>query len=123
MSLKKIVVTISAIILFIYPSMNQSVRAEEMKYTGRSSHMMTLQDAASLTKIYRINVESNAMLISYFGKDIIAKVLAQPGCDQVHVYYGMNKDGKSLFMLFGVDKKGNEMLASLLPTCLKCHVD
>jgi hypothetical protein len=123
MSLKKIVFGISTIVLFIYPSMNQSVRAEEIKFTDRSSHLMTLQDAVNLTKIYRINVESNAMLVSYFGKDAVGKALAQPGCVKVHVYYGKNKDGKAMFIIYGVDRSGNETIASLVPTpCPKCGV-
>jgi hypothetical protein len=125
MSTRKIITTILilsifTIALFIYPSMNQSVRAEQIKFSGQKNQMMTLQDAASLTKTYRINTESTAMLIQYFGKDIIEKALAQPGRVKVHVYYGKNQDGKSGFMIFGVDKKGNETIASIVPVCPKC---
>jgi hypothetical protein len=126
MSTRKIITTILilsifAIALFIYPSMNQSVRAEQIKFSGHNNQMMTLQDVTSLTKIYRINTESTAMLIQYFGKDAVEKALAQPGCVKVHVYYGKNQDGKSGFMIFGVDNKGNETIASLIPTCLGCN--
>ena len=128
MSIKRIVVTVSILsifvfALFIYPSMNQSVRAEQIMFSGQKNQMMTLQDAASLTKVYRINTESTAALIQYFGKDAIGKALAQPGCVKVHVYYGKNHQVKSGFIIFGVDKKGNETFASLVITpCPKCGV-
>ena len=127
MSTRKIITTILilsifTIALFIYPSMNQSVRAEQIKFSGQKNQMMTLQDAASLTKIYRINTESTAVLIQYFGKDVIEKALAHPGCVKVHAYYGKNQDGKSGFMIFGVDKKGNETIASMVPACPKCGI-
>jgi len=125
MSTRKIITTILilsifAITLFIYPSMNQSVRAEQIKFSGHKNQMMTLQDAASLTKIYRINTESNAMLVSYFGKDAVEKALAQPGCVQVHAYYGKNQESKSGFLIFGADKKGYETIAMFVPTCTGC---
>ena len=105
MSLKKIVVTISilsiiVIALFIYPSMNQSVRAEQIKYSGHEKQVMTLQDATTLTKVYRFNTESTAILIQYFGKEVVEKALALPGSVKVHVYYGKNQDGKSGFLIF-----------------------
>jgi hypothetical protein len=116
------ILSVLVIALFIYPSMNQSVRAEQIKVTGRTNQMLPLQDAASMTKLYRINTESHAMLINYFGKDAVGRALAQPGCVQVHVFYGKNKDGMSGYILFGVDKKGNETIASIVPSCPKCGI-
>jgi hypothetical protein len=123
MSIRHIVVIISFLIIsttIILPSMSTSIRAEETKITNRSSHIMTLQDAASLTKLYRINTESTAMLVQYFGKDAVDKALTQPGCVQVRVYYGKGQEGKSGYLIYGVDKKGNEMIASLIPVCPAC---
>jgi hypothetical protein len=112
MSIKNIFTVLSilfifAFVLVIYPSMNQSARAEQTKFKG----------ASNLTKIFRINIESTAMLIHYFGKAPVDKALMQPGCVIVHVYYGKNKDGKAGYLFFGVDKTGNETLASIVPNC------
>jgi hypothetical protein len=58
MSIKKIVVTISilsifAIALFIYPSMNQSVRAEQVNFAGYKNQSISFQEAKSLINTFQ----------------------------------------------------------------------
>jgi hypothetical protein len=125
MSVKNIFTVLSALLVFvfvlvIYPSMNQSVYAEQTKFSGNKNQLMSLQDATNLTKTYRINIESTDLLVHYFGKTNIDKALMQPGCVKVHVYYGKYQDGKTGYLIFGVDKKGNETLAAIPPYCPSC---
>jgi hypothetical protein len=41
------------------------------------------------------------------GKEIMAKMLAQPGCDGISVYPALNEAGKPTLVFAGVDAKGS----------------
>jgi len=108
MSIKKIAVTISivtmlVIALFIYPSINQSVNANQSNST-----------TVGLDNAYLITAESNSLLNHYFAKDV-EKTLKQPGCAGVRMYYGKQNNGSNKLMIIGVDKSGKTMM-SLVPT-------
>jgi len=119
MSLKKIVVTVSilslfAIALFIYPSMNQSVRAEQVNFAGYRNQSISFQDALGLIKTYERIAASDAVIAQYFGKDIVDKILAQPGCVGVRMYYGKHANGKAGVLLIGVDQYGKDIVTGVL---------
>ena len=119
MSIKKIVVTISilsiiAIALFIYPSMNQSVRAEQVNFAGYKNQSISFQEAKGLLKTYERIAISDAVIAQYFGKDIVDKILAQPGCVGVRMYYGKHANGKPGVIFVGVDIKGNDIVSTVL---------
>jgi hypothetical protein len=119
MSSKKIVVTISilsifAIALFIYPSMNQSVRAEQVNSAGYKNQIISIQEAKGLLKTYDRITASDAVIAQYFGKDIVDKILAQPGCIRVRMYYGKHTNGKPGMIIMGVDKSGKDMVTGVL---------
>ena len=44
------------------------------------------------------------------GRNIIEKMLAQPGCVGLHFRYALNEQGQKTFVYVGVDAKGKEML-------------
>jgi ABC-type dipeptide/oligopeptide/nickel transport system permease subunit len=119
MYIKKIVVTVSilsiiAIALFIYPSMNQSVRAEQVNFTGYKNQSISFQEAKGLLKTYERIVASDAVIAQYFGKEIVDKILAQPGCVGVRMYYGKHANGKPGVLIIGVDKYGKDMVTGVL---------
>jgi hypothetical protein len=119
MSTKKIFVTVAilsifAIALFIYPSMNQSVRAEQVNFSGYKNQSISFQEAKGLIKTYERIAASDAVIAQYFGKDIVDKVLAQPGCVGVRMYYGKHANGKPGVIFVGVDKYGKDMVPVVL---------
>jgi len=119
MSIKKIVVTVSAfsifvIALFLYPSMNQSVRAEQVNFSGYKNQSISFQEALGLLKTYERIVASDAVIAQYFGKDIVDKILAQPGCVGVRMYYDKHANGKPSVLIIGVDKYGKDMISGVL---------
>ena len=119
MSIKKIVVTvlilsIFAIALFIYPSMNQSVRAEQVNFAGYKNQSISFQEAKGLIKTYERIAASDAVIAQYFGKDIVDKILAQPGCVGVRMYYGKHANGKPGVIIIGVDKYGKDTVSGVL---------
>jgi hypothetical protein len=119
MSIKKIVVTIAilsifAIALIIYPSMNQSVRAEQVNSAGYKNQSISFQEAKGLLKTYERIAASDAVIAQYFGKDIVDKILAQPGCVGVRMYYGKHANGKPGVIFVGVDKNGKNIISNVL---------
>jgi ABC-type dipeptide/oligopeptide/nickel transport system permease subunit len=126
MSIKKIIVTVSilslfAIALFIYPSMNQPVRAEQVNFAGYKNQSISFQEAKGLIKTYERIAVSDAVIAQYFGKDIVDKILAQPGCVGVRMYYGKHENGKPGVIILGVDKYGKDMVSVVLaPPVLPC---
>jgi len=105
MSIKRIVAiasvfAITVIMLFVYPSTDKSINA------GQS---ISTQDATALTNIHRVSVSSDDVLVHYFGKDVVEKTMKQPGCVGVRTYYGKHANGKSGFVIVGVDKNGTDM--------------
>ncbi|MGA3287054.1 MAG: hypothetical protein ABSD46_06490 [Bacteroidota bacterium] len=119
MSIKKIVVTVSilsiiAIALFIYPSINQSVRAEQVNFAGYKNQSISFQEAKSLIKTFQRITASDAVIAQYFGKNIVDKILAQPGCVGVRMYYGKHTNGKPGMIIMGVDKNGKDIVSGVL---------
>ena len=119
MSIKKIVVTVAiffifAIALFIYPSLNQSVRAEQVNYAGYKNQSISFQEAKGLLKTSERIDASDAVIAQYFGKDIVDKILAQPGCVRVRMYYGKRENGKHGVLIVGVNKYGKDMVSGVL---------
>jgi len=125
MSIKKIVVTVSilsifAIALFIYPSMNQSVRAEQVNSAGYKNQSISFQDAKGSLKTYERIAASDAVIAQYFGKELVDKTLAQPGCVGVRMYYGKHTNGKPGVLIIGVDKYGKDMVSGILAMPTMC---
>ncbi len=119
MSTKKIVVTISilsifAIALFIYPFTNQPLKAEQVNNAGYNRTSISFRNAAELIKNYvRINA-TDAVIAQYFGKELVEKILAQPGCVGVRMYSGKQTNGKLGLIILGVDKYGKDMVTGVL---------
>jgi hypothetical protein len=126
MSYKKIfiaasILIVSAIALFIYPSINQPISAEQSKFSGHENHLITLTEAVGLTKAFQITTSSNEVLAHYFGSDALEKALAQPGCVGLRMYYGKHQDGSPALVIVGVDKKGKDITSgTLLQRSLPC---
>ena len=110
MSTKRIVavisvIALSVIMLFVYPSTEKSMYAGQLKST---------QKVTTLTNVHQITVSSNDVIAQYFGKGIVEKIMKQPGCVAVRMYYGKHANGKSGFIIVGVDKNGKDMVSTVL---------
>ena len=43
------------------------------------------------------------------GRNIIDKILAQPGCAGMRFYYGLNEDGQKTLVYVGIDSEGKDI--------------
>ncbi len=101
-------------LLFIYPSLDRPIGAEQSLYSGHEDHNITLQEGIQLTKAYRMTMKGDLPLALYFGSDALSKVLAQPGCVGLRMYYAKHNDGLPTLVIIGVDNKGNDMTKGLI---------
>jgi hypothetical protein len=116
MSTKKIVVAVSIlaalmIALINIPSINQSVKADQLNSINLKN-IVDLQQTTGLSNIHMLNVDSK-LLAKYYSNEI-QKVMSQPGCVAVRVYFGTPKEGKSRLIFVGVDKYGMDILSGVL---------
>ena len=105
MSIQKVftaasLVALIVLTLFIYPSMDSRINA------GPSSSNTS---APAFKTMYRVSVSSDAVIAQYFGKDVVEKIMKQPGCVGVRMYYSKKTNGKSGFTFVGVDKYGKDL--------------
>jgi len=57
--------------------------------------------------------EGNAQFV---GKNILYKLLEQPGCIGISIYNAINEKGKKTFVLVGLDKENNPILETSIVT-------
>jgi hypothetical protein len=60
-----------------------------------------------ITKYHQANPSDTSNYI--VGRNIIEKILAQPGCDGIHFYNAINEAGNKTLVYVGVDKNGNNI--------------
>ncbi len=96
-----------------------------MSYSNPSnSHSIPLATAVEMTSLYRAQKE-NILDAEYRNENVLAicetfnrqafdDLLAEPDCNALRVYYGMDEDLKVHAIIVGVDETGNDILPSQL---------
>lgn len=52
----------------------------------------------------------------FVGKNILTKILEQPGCIGISIYNAINEKGEKTFVLVGLDKENNPILETSIVT-------
>ena len=50
------------------------------------------------------------------GRNIIEKILAQPGCVGMRFHYGLNDEGQKTLVYYGMDANGNDLMKQTVVT-------
>ena len=82
--------------------------------SGRSGHRITLRQAAALTRRHREWAGPATEKGGMFTRELLDRLLAQPGCLALRYYHGRHADGRYAMVLVGVDAKGNDMERGVL---------
>ena len=85
-----------------------------MAFTGNEDHTITLLEAVELTKIFRDQASSGAVLGGFFGETCLQNILNQEGCVGIRCYYGLSNEGTPHFVLVGVDSEGIDLVDGIL---------
>lgn len=85
-----------------------------MSFTGNEEHTITLAAAAAMTKNYRDNAGSNAIIAHYFGKSELQDLLDQSNCVGARIYYALTAEGKKQLVIVGVNSSENDLYEGIL---------
>jgi hypothetical protein len=96
-------------------------------HTGKDVTSSDLNQQADSAKAYKACFDyrhsahfNDKMKGGLFGKEAIEALLQQAGCIGVRFYLGLDKAGKKTMVLFGVDAKGNDLLAYVADQNVPC---
>ena len=72
---------------------------------------ISLDEAIKWTKNFKDkHPEPTEIKAHMFGKNIMHKILSQPHCVAMRIYYALEDSGQKHLLLVGVDKEGNDQL-------------
>jgi hypothetical protein len=80
-----------------------------MAFTGNEDQHISLDKAAELTRNYRQSAETGAILGGYGSKYSVSRILDQPGCVGLRIYYAMEDNGNHQFVIVGVNANGDDL--------------
>ncbi len=82
-------------------------------------HHIPLAEAAALTKRHR-DANPKAARSGAFHADQVIKLLSQPGCVALRIYYGLAADGTPNLILTGMDANGADLTGEILEKTYPC---
>lgn len=93
------------------------------KNTMPTNHFISLDEAVRMTKLFK-NKKEEILSDDYKGRDILPTcetfdrtafdtLLAQPGCEKIRIYLGMDEEDKIRLVIVGADARDEDMLPSL----------
>jgi hypothetical protein len=83
-----------------------------MPFNGSEGAPIPLADAQQYLRNFRKrpNQPVNDVHGSFFGRDILQRILATPGCMGIRIYYGLDKDNRMVPIIVGADSAENNIL-------------
>ncbi len=83
-------------------------------FTGDEDHSISLEEAAELTKNYRVSAGAGAFLGGYVGKSAVLEILNQGSCRGLRIYNATSDTGEPTFVLVGVNSSGDDLTGGVL---------
>jgi len=83
-------------------------------FTGGENHNISLDEASTMTKLYRQSLPVASRKGGFFGRDAIESVLAQADCVGIRYYHGINSKGEPVIILVGTDANEDDLVNGLL---------
>lgn len=80
-----------------------------MAFPPERNHKVSLEAAAALTKGFRDVAPAGAPRASLFPREVFERLLAQPQCAGIRIYYGRNDRREHELLLVGVNEVGDDM--------------
>lgn len=85
-----------------------------MAFNGNEGAVVTLADASRWTGNYRRTVASGEIIGQFVGKNQLMKILNQPGCMGVRLYYAIGDDGVKNLVAVGAGTDENDMTSGVI---------
>jgi hypothetical protein len=82
-------------------------------FDGKAGRPIDLATAKKWVAKYRASLKDpNDIRAHFFGSEIIKKILNEPGCVGIRIYYALDDSGKKQLLLVGTDATGGNLLPS-----------
>lgn len=75
-----------------------------------NNHQITLAQAIAMTQRYRQNQPSFLPVCETFESSVVADLLAEPGCQYLRIYYGMDENNEIHAILVGGNGNNEDIL-------------
>lgn len=85
---------------------SQSDSAIGLSFPGTEAQLISLAEASRLTRNFRDSIQGSITKGGFFGRKIFHRILSQPGCVGIHIYFARREDGRQTFVLAGIDAFG-----------------
>ncbi len=72
----------------------------------------TAMDEKVVKKWIQQHEDHHVTKAHFFGREIIEKILRQPDCVGIRIYYALDDEGQKQLILVGADEKGNNLWPS-----------
>lgn len=78
------------------------------------SQQISLAEAAADTRRFRDRAGPDAEKGGFFFREVLDKLLAQPGCVGIRYYHGLDAQDQPSLIIVGVDAKGDDITGGVL---------
>ncbi|HTP79286.1 MAG TPA: hypothetical protein VMM57_02655 [Bacteroidota bacterium] len=101
--------------LFLALVCTAGLDAQQKKtFTGMEKHDVTLDAAKKMVKKQNAKAKKGAVKGGLFGRNVIEKIFAQPGCVGLRLYYAQTAKGAPTIVIVGVDSTGTDLTSGVL---------
>lgn len=90
-----------------------------MSFNGNEGEPISLEQGAELTARYRAN-HPESIKAGAVGRTHVEALLNQSDCRGIRIYLGESAEGKTEFVLVGVDSNGNDILDLIVDKLFPC---
>jgi hypothetical protein len=85
-----------------------------MAFNGTEGAVITLAEGANMTANYRRTIVAGDTKGHFMGRDLIQKILDQPECMGIRVYYGIDENGYKSLVFVGADRNEDDMVGGVI---------
>jgi polyphosphate kinase 2 (PPK2 family) len=79
-------------------------------FLGAEKHEIALNEALQLVANFRKDPQASKSQGASFDRGAFDKILAQPGCEKIKMYWAKDQNGKFTVVVIGVDAAGKDMI-------------
>ena len=103
-----IIIAVIAAIIAFYIGRTTSEKPQT-NFAGAEKHEITKEEADKYIQNSQKNPQIPKIRGGAFQRAVIDKILAQPECDGIRIYYAQTEDSSATFVLMGITAKGSDM--------------
>ena len=78
-------------------------------FTGKEPHEIPAEQAKAYVRKWREKAPKGRMRGGFFGREVLEKILAQPGCVGFRIYHATHAKGHDTFVIVGADADGRDL--------------